>query len=104
MIKKILTVVFILLITMQTLFFGACSNGGWKLVRSVTINTGGTEKTFTSSKSNDFGALIEITQDEYTKNRSGRNVDNRDDQKIKTLSFSEVSKKTNGGTNPYLSI
>ena len=99
MYKKGFIAIILLSIIMQTLFFFAFSNIGLKLVRIVTINTSGTEKTFSSNKSNHFGALIEVTEDEYSKNRSGRDIDNRDDQNIKTLSFSEVSRITKGGTS-----
>ena len=99
MIKKIFIVVCILLITTQALFFGACSNGGWKLVSSITITTSGIEKTFSSSKDNSFSTGKEITEEEYRQKRTKRDLDNNDDAKIKTLSISEVAKITDGDTH-----
>lgn len=87
------------LILFQAVLLGACTNNGWKLVSSITITTSGTTKTFSSGISNHFGASMEVTQEEYSKNKTGRDLDSYDDKSVKRMSISEVSKKTKGGTS-----
>lgn len=81
------------------LSFIGCSNQKYEYVHSVTITTNGENKTFSSSRSHYFGAPIEITEEEYQKNRSGRDLDVGDDDKIQILTFETINKTNKGATS-----
>lgn len=83
--------------------FPCCANKKYEHVSSITITTNGETKTFSSSRSNQFGAPIEVTEEEYIENHTGRDLGNVDDKKIKTLSFETINKKHKGTTSYFYS-
>ena len=96
--KKIVCFFIVFVVLIQGLFFSSCSNG-WELVSSITITTNGETKTFSSGCSDEFGMPIDITKEEYTKNRKNRDLDKDDNRYIKKLSISKVADIIDGGTS-----